>query len=114
MKIRKSYYFNSCKIAVKIFPLLIGCLFLLSCQPENTKQTSIAQIQPEISGSALNINTASAEQLEKLPYVGAKTARKIVDFREKYGAFRKPEHLLLIDRIGDRQFREMKNFIKVE
>ncbi len=73
-----------------------------------------AQNQITPSESSININTASAEELEKLPHVGARIARRIVEHREKYGKFRKPEYLLLVDGISDRHFREMRNLIKVE
>lgn len=62
----------------------------------------------------ININTASAAELEKLPHIGAKTAQAIVEYREKFGGFRKPEHLLLIQGISDEKFREVKSLIKVE
>lgn len=66
------------------------------------------------SESAVNINTATAEELEKLPHVGAKTAREIVNHREKFGAFRKPEHLLLVRGVSDNRFRQMRHLIKTE
>lgn len=62
----------------------------------------------------ININTASAETLEKLPNIGAKTAREIVEHREKFGKFRKPEHLLLIRGVSDKKFREIENLVKAE
>lgn len=62
----------------------------------------------------MNINTASAAELEKLPFIGRKTALEIVAHREKFGRFRRPEHLLLIEGVSDTRFREIKNLIKVE
>ena len=67
-----------------------------------------------ISETAVNINTASAEQLEKLPHIGEKTAHEIVEYREKFGRFRKPEHLMLVRGISEERFREIKKFIKTE
>ncbi|HXG83531.1 MAG TPA: ComEA family DNA-binding protein [Pyrinomonadaceae bacterium] len=94
--------------------LLIYGFLLVCCEQKNTKQVLSVPNLSILSESAININTASAEELEKLPHVGAKTARKIVEFRNKNGRFRKPEHLLLVDGISDARFREMRNFIKVE
>ena len=68
----------------------------------------------KISATAININTASAPELEKLPHIGAKTAREIIQYRENFGRFRKPEHLLLVRGISDKRFREIRIFIKVE
>ena len=67
-----------------------------------------------MSENAVNINTASLEELQKIPNIGAKTAVKIIEYREKFGGFRKPEHLLLIDRISDVRFREMRSLVKTE
>lgn len=68
----------------------------------------------EIAENAVNINLATSEELEKLPNVGAKTAAKIIEHREKFGKFRRPEHLLLVAGISDKRFREMRNMIKTE
>lgn len=114
MKIAKRCRFNVCKLSVKLFLLLICLSLLVCCQSNNTKQVLSVENRAEISSSAVNINTASTEELEKIPHIGAKTARKIVEFRDKNGKFRKPEQLLLIDGISDARFREMRNFIKVE
>jgi competence ComEA-like helix-hairpin-helix protein len=110
----KAFNFNTCNLAVKLFPLLICFSLIVCCHTKETKQVLPTQNPANISEYAINLNTASARELEKIPHVGAKTAERIVEFRNKNGAFRKAEHLLLIDGISDARFREMKNFIKVE
>jgi competence protein ComEA len=67
-----------------------------------------------IFASAININTAPAEELSKLPHIGEKTAQEIVLHRQKFGYFRKPEHLMLVRGISDARFREIRNFIKTK
>lgn len=62
----------------------------------------------------ININSASVEELEKLPHIGKQTAREIIEYREKFGKFRKSEYLLLIRGISDKKFREIKNLVKAE
>lgn len=114
MQISNLFYFSICKIPIKLLPLLILCFLLFSCQQKNTKQVLSAQTKTASFESAININTASADELEKLPRVGVRTAQRIIAHREKYGKFRKPEHLMLVDGISDRHFREMRNLIKVE
>lgn len=64
--------------------------------------------------NAVNINTASAAELEKLPNVGARLAGKIVEHRARFGRFRKPEHLILVPGISDRRYREMSRLVKTE
>lgn len=114
MKSHKSNYFSSCKIFIKLSPLLILC-FLPGCgEQKEAKQVLPTGNQIVVSESAVNINTGSAEELEKLPHIGEKLAQKIVEHREKFGGFRKTEYLMLIDGISDNQFREIKNLVKVE
>ena len=67
-----------------------------------------------VRDTRVNINTASVEELEKLPDVGAKLAERIVEHRETYGKFRKPEHLILVQGISDKRFRQIQNLIKTE
>ena len=114
MQSRKSHYFNNYKFLYKLLPLLIGCL-LFACSGQNTtKQVLLPENQPQTAVPVININTASLETLEKLPHIGEKTAREIIEHREKFGKFRKPEDLLLIRGISDVKFREMRSLIKAE
>ena len=114
MQIRKSFIFNDCKLAVKLSLLLITAFLPVSCRTKNNKQVLPPENQFAASATAININTASAQELEKLPRVGAKTASAIVEFRETHGSFRRAEQLLLIDGISDKQFREIRSLIKIE
>lgn len=62
----------------------------------------------------LNINTASARELEELPGVGKVIAERIVAYREQYGRFRRPEELLMVNGVSDKKFRELQAMIVVE
>ncbi len=62
----------------------------------------------------ININTATREELEKLPGVGAALAARIVEHREKYGVFRRAEHLLLVRGISERRFRALSALLTTE
>ncbi len=73
------------------------------------QQTSAAAVQ-----NTININTASAEELEKLPYIGRKTAEKIIQFRDANGPFRRVEHLMQIRGISEKRFLEIQPFLKAE
>lgn len=114
MRTSNFHYFNACRFIYQL-ALLSVCGFLFACSEQNnTKQILSTENQIQISERAVNINTASAAELETLPHVGAKTARKIIEHRERFGRFRKPEHLMFIRQISDKRFREMKSFIKTE
>ena len=62
------------------------------------------------NGAALqqiNINLASVVELEQLPGVGPATAKAIVAYREKFGAFLKVEDLLKVRGIGPAKLSEI-------
>lgn len=65
------------------------------------------------TGTMININTASATELEALPGVGEVIAQAIVDFRTENGPFAVPEDLLDVSGIGDATFAEMEDLITV-
>ena len=56
----------------------------------------------------ININTASATDFEALPGVGAKTAARIVEYRQKNGPFKKVEELMNVRGLGEKNFLKLK------
>jgi len=62
----------------------------------------------------LNLNTATLVELEALPGVGPVLARRIVEFREKKGGFRRVEELLVIPGISERKWRLIKDKVEVK
>jgi competence protein ComEA len=63
--------------------------------------------------SIININTASATELEALPGIGAKTAARIVEHRTKNGPFKKIEELMNVRGVGEKNFLKLKPQISV-
>ena len=62
----------------------------------------------------LNLNTATLVELETLPGVGPVLARRIVEFREKKGGFRRVEELLVIPGISERKWKLIKDKVEVK
>jgi competence protein ComEA len=94
--------------------LLVGCVKL----PHHPSASS-SQFAPAVSASearltpSININTAPAAELERLPGIGRGLAARIVSYREQYGSFRRAEHLIMVRGIGERRFRRLRPFITV-
>jgi competence protein ComEA len=63
------------------------------------------------SGKTVNINAASAEQLQLLPAIGPAVAQRIVEHREKNGAFKQPEDLMLVRGIGEKSFERLRPYV---
>ena len=61
----------------------------------------------------ININTAPATDLESLPGIGAKTAERIVEYRQKNGPFKKIEELMNVRGVGEKNFLKLKSQITV-
>lgn len=64
--------------------------------------------------SKININTASEAELQQLPRIGPALAKSIVEYREKYGPFKKIDEIKNVPRIGDKTFEGLKDLITVE
>jgi competence ComEA-like helix-hairpin-helix protein len=110
----KLQYFNTYRFLIKLLALLIFCFFLVSCNKKETQQILTPVNKFKAERDAVNINTASVQELEKLPNVGLRLAERIVEHRERFGRFRKPEHLILVQGISDKRFRQLQNLIKTE
>ena len=63
---------------------------------------------------ALNLNTATPKQLEALPGVGPVLAKRIVDFREKKGGYKRIEELLAVPGISERKFKVLREYLTVQ
>lgn len=65
------------------------------------------------AGSLVNINLATADQLQALSGVGEATARAIVEDREAHGPFSSVEDLMRVSGIGQKKFDKLKGQICV-
>jgi competence protein ComEA len=65
------------------------------------------------SGTALNLNTATAAQLEALPGIGKAVADRIIEYRQKSGSFKRVEDLMNVRGIGEKSFLRLKPLVTV-
>jgi competence protein ComEA len=71
---------------------------------------------PEVVTSTtelININTASAAELDTLPGIGPTTAQKIIDYRTQNGPFLNAEDIVNVSGIGPGTYERIKNLITV-
>lgn len=59
--------------------------------------------------AVVNINTANQSVLESLPRIGPAIAKRIIEFRERHGEFKKVEELLNVQGIGPKVFEKLKD-----
>ncbi|KDN22907.1 ComEA family DNA-binding protein [Amycolatopsis rifamycinica] len=65
------------------------------------------------AGGKLDLNTATADQLDTLPGVGEVTAKRIVQWRADHGGFTKVEQLRDVDGIGESRFEKLREQVTV-
>ena len=77
------------------------------------KELTLAQVENLLKEkNRIDINTASAKEMERIPGVGAVMASRIVEYREKNGSFTSNDQLLEIEGIGEKKFAVMKEYLK--
>ncbi len=92
------------RLAVLCVNLCLSCFFLFAA-------SAIAKKHPP--AQPLDINSATAEQLQQVPGIGPKTAEAIVHMRETSGPFRRVDDLLAIRGIGKKKYRMMRPYLTV-
>ena len=64
--------------------------------------------------SCVNLNTSTAEELMRLPGIGDVMAKRIIDYRERHGRFRRPEEIIIIEGFSERKYRAIAGMVCVE
>lgn len=97
--------------------LTFGVALLLVLAVMSPPQLAAQDTQDRAAKSApasINLNTATAAQLEALPGIGPKLAERILDYRKKNGAFKKVEDLMNIQGLGEKNFLKLKPLLSVQ
>ena len=63
---------------------------------------------------AINLNTATAKELETLPGIGPALAKRIIAFREKRHGFKRVEELLAVPGISEKKWRVIREKVEVK
>jgi competence protein ComEA len=92
--------------------LAISILIPTGCTSRLSDTTLAANVS--VSENGVNINTATVAELEALPGIGETIAKRIVEYREKNGKFRRPEYLMLVPGVSERRFRQIRNQIRTD
>lgn len=80
---------------------------------DGTQQTTVTTVPATLDETTKRlmdaINTATLEQWDQVPDIGEKTAQKILDYRNTYGDFERPEDLLNVSGIGEKTLEKIMN-----
>jgi len=86
---------------------LLSCLLILCCA-----NAVLAKKKPPTH--PINLNSATAAELQQVPGIGPSTADKILEMRKSYGAFKSVDDLLAIKGIGPKRLEKMRKYLTVE
>lgn len=87
---------------------------LLRVQLSQQSAVAVAGVADAVDESDLiNINAASAEELDTLPNIGPARAADIISYREENGGFKTIEEIKNIKGIGDKSFEDLADLITV-
>lgn len=112
---RRSAFFRLIFLSWLLIATEAACVRLPRYTASLPAQDASLAARPETqSATFININTATPAELEKLPGIGEALAARIVEHRQKYGRFRRVEHLLMVRGISERRFKQMRALLTTE
>ncbi len=94
-------------------PLRDGQLIILGSIEDSAPQSNSNSKTSLTSSFQINVNTATAPELESLPGIGPSLAASIVAFRQENGPFTELEDLLAVSGIGPAKLEQIRSFVIV-
>lgn len=94
-----------------------GEAVVLTARPAESTGVPALPAEPSEAGGIrypLDLNTATAEELETLPSIGPARAQRIVEYREEHGPFRYVEDLRNVSGIGEGILAGLMDYVIVE
>lgn len=93
--------------------LVFGTLCLTFSYFQKALSDDIKTIDIEEKQTLVNINTATAGELERLPGIGPVFATKIVSYRKDIGVYSSIEELKDVNGIGNKKFEAIRNLVTI-
>lgn len=109
----------ACGVMLGIFIMqtrIPGTVSVQRAAPEEaaeSTQTVVEEAADATADDRLDLNTATAEDLQELPGIGEVIAQRIIDYRELCGRFLDPEQLMEVDGIGQAKYEKLRELVTV-
>ena len=104
---------NLARVLVDGEQLLVGVEAAVPPTPVAATPPVTATPTAGVPGALLDLNTATAEDLDTLPGVGPVTAQAILDWRAEHGGFTSVDELLEVSGIGEVTLEELRPLVTV-
>jgi transcriptional accessory protein Tex/SPT6 len=95
-----------------ISTLVLSSLLLMACdrrqeqaRPPAPAEGNDAAATGLANPPCVDLNQATADKLMKLPGVGEVMSRRIVDYRERHGPFRRPAEVIILEGFSEKKYR---------
>ncbi len=109
---------------ITIAIIIFSSLLLASCKPRGETGRDAPVVSPTNHNATavnaasnqpcVNLNRATAEELMQLPGIGEVTSRRIVEYRERHGPFRRPAEIIIVEGFSEKKYRAIAESICVE
>ncbi|HWS48914.1 MAG TPA: ComEA family DNA-binding protein [Candidatus Methanoperedens sp.] len=95
--------------------MVVGLGIKLEGANKTTSENSFVSVEKnnEAIEIMVNINTATSVELESLPSIGPVMARRIIDYRNKYGKFGSKLEIKNVLGIGEKTYEKLKDKIRI-
>lgn len=109
----------ACGVMLGIFLMqtrTAGTISVQRAAPEEAAESTQTVAEEAVDATAddrLDLNTATAEDLQELPGIGEVIAQRIIDYRELCGRFLDPEQLMEVDGIGQAKYEKLRELVTV-
>ena len=80
----------------------------------NARSSSQKTVRKPLPSEVIDINRASAEDLQKLPGIGPELARRIIEYRQRSGPFKRVEDLMVVRGIGPKKWKGIRPYVRVD
>lgn len=98
---------------------LLIALALAAChssheQADLMANQNVSAINAAPRSSCIDLNKASIAELMQLPGVGEVMSRRIVEYRERHGSFRRPAEVIIIEGFSEKKYRAIADRVCAE
>lgn len=88
-----------------------GVATVNSADPAANRIEDVSGAGPKPLHPCVNLNTATGEELRRLPGVGEVMSRRIIEYRELHGPFRRAEEIIIIEGFSERKYRAISDLV---